>query len=142
MEQKIKILEKAMTKELLDNKEKGNWDNLHPVYLCSELHYHASKLYKACEEKDKAKILEYSADCGNISMMIADTNDALNSFFTHDVVNIDSDVVADIRNKLGSVTALIDLIKLRKTEHADYAESKMDAQILQAIESIKYIKQL
>lgn len=54
----------------------------------------------------------------------------------------DSDVVADIRNKLGSVTALIDLIKLRKTEHADYAESKLDAQILQAIESIKYIKQL
>lgn len=54
----------------------------------------------------------------------------------------DSDVVADIRNKLGSVTALIDLIKLRKTEHADYAESKLDAQILQAIESIQYIKQL
>ena len=60
----------------------------------------------------------------------------------HNVVKSDSDVVADIRNKLGSVTALIDLIKLRKTEHADYAESKLDAQILQAIESIQYIKQL
>ena len=67
-----------MINELQANEGKGKWDNLHPLYLCAELHYHASKLYKACDENDKQKILEYSADCGNIAMMIADVTTSLN----------------------------------------------------------------
>lgn len=67
-----------MENELNANFIKGKWDNLHPLYLCAELHYHASKLYKACEDGNKEKILEYSADCGNMSMMIADVTGALN----------------------------------------------------------------
>lgn len=78
MKDKVKIFGQAMVNELHANKGKGKWDNLHPLYLCAELHYHASKLYKACDEDDKQKILEHSADCANIAMMIADVTASLN----------------------------------------------------------------
>jgi hypothetical protein len=55
---------------------------------------------------------------------------------------LEEDLLADIRNKLGNVTALVDLIRLRNTKHADYVESKLDEQVSKAIESIKYIKEL
>lgn len=77
MKNKVKIFGQAMINELQANERKGKWDNLHPLYLCAELHYHASKLYKACDEDDKQKILEHSADCGNIAMMIADVTASL-----------------------------------------------------------------
>ncbi|MCK5605300.1 hypothetical protein KAR91_25635 [Candidatus Pacearchaeota archaeon] len=66
-----------MEKELSVNSGKGKWDKLHPLYLCAELHYHASKLYKACDENDIKSIAEYAADCGNLSMMIADVTNSL-----------------------------------------------------------------
>ena len=86
MKKKIKNFSEAMYKELIANNKKGDWDKLHPLYLCAELHYHASKLYKACDEKDNKKILEYAADCGNISMMISDITGALNELFIPVVV--------------------------------------------------------
>lgn len=48
----------------------------------------------------------------------------------------------DIKNKLGDVTALIDLIRLKDTKHKEYVEVHLDSQVDKAIESIKYIKQL
>ena len=58
------------------------------------------------------------------------------------LTNEREDLIADIRNKLGHVTALIDLIRLRDSKHKDYVEGKIDEQVVKAIESIKYIKEL
>lgn len=69
---KINKFSNLMERELNANKHKGEWKDLHPLYLISELYYHVSKLHKAVENEDLEKTKEYSADCGNIAMMILD----------------------------------------------------------------------
>lgn len=70
----------AMERELHANSHKGDrpaWIQVPAATLMSELLYHHSKLQVALDAGDGDRILEYSADIANISMMIADVCGAL-----------------------------------------------------------------
>lgn len=70
----------AMERELHANSRKGDrpaWLQLSAATLMLELLYHHSKLQVALDAGDGDRIMEYTADIANISMMIADVCGAL-----------------------------------------------------------------
>lgn len=70
----------AMERELHANSRKGDrpaWLQVPAATLMLELLYHHSKLQVALDAGDGDRILEYSADIANISMMLADVCGAL-----------------------------------------------------------------
>lgn len=76
----LKPFTAAMDRELHANMRKGDrpaWLQVSAATLMLELLYHHSKLQVALDAGDGDRILEYSADIANISMMIADVCGAL-----------------------------------------------------------------
>lgn len=64
-----------MQPELIANEQrkgKDGWKRLDKFYLFSEMLSHAEKLFATMGSGDGALIKEYTADIGNLSMMIAD----------------------------------------------------------------------
>lgn len=69
---KVDIFSIAMKKELVANSYKGDWIDSDEWVLLQELYNHVNKLKGALNINNKENILEHSADCANLSMMIAD----------------------------------------------------------------------
>ena len=77
MDNKVKSFSKSMLNELKANDYKGDWVDSDKWDLLQELYNHTNKLKDALNIDYKEKILEYNADCGNLSMMIADVTKSL-----------------------------------------------------------------
>lgn len=67
-----------MQAELDANVRKGNWREFrNDNGILSEIAWHQAKLLHALRNGTKTEILEYSADCANYYMMLANSNGVL-----------------------------------------------------------------
>lgn len=67
----------AMEKELKENDYKGGWKDCNLVFLADKLYEEVQELIYEAGRDSKKRILSEAADVGNIAMMIADINGAL-----------------------------------------------------------------